>query len=376
MADDAHETVAAAAPGVLLVVDDESLERFGAVTKHIVVGLADAAVRVTALCRTVRAPGALQLGPCQVIHSPPPRWRRGAHLPASVEDLLREGRVEVVHCLSIAQAGWIAGLKAFDRFPVAGHITDDVDLRLLPAVAKARARMWGLPASVSLFKRVIDLRCLSVRYNKLIRPGTIPQAAPPPFPPDAQIHSAILLTPLARDCGLDDVLRAMRRVRDGGRQVALFVLGKGPAERRYRHLAEELGLAGAVTFVGALSHWVPAMTGCDIVLIPRPGARWTSQVLESMAAGRVVLAPRQDSEDDLVDGKTGALFDHRRVDDLAARWDRLLADPDRSRSIGAAAQAAVRKHHSPSGMAEGLLELYTDAVADAPSRVATADKRP
>jgi len=368
MADEPEQllTTVSARPRVLLVVDDESLERFGAITKHIVVGLADVAVRVTVLCHTCRPPVALELGPCGVIHDPPKRILVRRELPPAVAELVREGQVDIVHCLSANLAEQTRRYPELARLPAAAHITDEVDLRRwnrLWRIGGTRSRVWALPATPTLFKGILDTRSVRSRFVKLVRLGVIGQTGEPIMPTPDHIPSAIIMTPLTQDCGLDNVLRAMHAVAAGGREVVLLVLGKGPAEHRFRRLTEQLGLANAVVFVGSLSQWVEAMLGCDILLIPRRPARWTSHVLEAMGAGRVVLASRDNGEDYLLNDQTACLFNPNDVADLARQWHALLNDPATARRLGTAAAQFIRKEHGPSTMIDALVELYAQAAA-------------
>lgn len=368
MADEPEQLPVAApsGPRVLLVVDDESLERFGAITKHIVVGLADVAVRVTVLSRTRRSPSALELGPCMVVHDPPKRWMLRHELPQTFSDLVRGGGVDVVHCLSAGLAEQVLRDPELSRFPVATHISDDVDLERwarLPRFRAARTQVWALPATPTLFKGVLDTRSVRSRFVKLVRFGIIGQTGAPIMPKPDHIPSAIVMTPLTERCGLDDVIRAMHVVTAGSREAILFALGKGPAERRFRRLAEELGLQAAIVFVGDLTQWVEAMLGCDILLVPRRPGRWTSHVLEAMGAGRVILASRDNGEDYLVDDQTACLFDPGGAADLTKRWHQLINAPATAQRLGEAARQFVKTQHGLSAMIDALVELYAEIRA-------------
>lgn len=369
MADEPEQPLVAApaGPRVLLVVDDESLERFGAITKHIVVGLADVAVRVTVLCRTSRSPSALELGPCMVVHDPPRRWIFGRGLPPMLVELIRDGRLDVVHCLSPALAEQMRRHAELARFPVAAHVTDGVDLerwvRLRRRLGAGGAPVWALPATPTLFKGVLDTRSVRSRFVKLVRLGIIGQTGAPIMAEPEHIPSVMVMTSLTERSGVESVLRAMQVVAGRAGEMVLLVLGKGPAERRFRSLAQELGLQAAVVFVGDLREWVEAMLGCDILLVPRRPGRWTSQVLEAMGAGRVILASRDNGEDYLVEDQTACLFAPDDVADLAQRWHLLVSEPAAAQRLGEAARQFVKKQHGPSAMIGALEELYAEVGA-------------
>lgn len=93
--------------------------------------------------------------------------------------------------------------------------------------------------------------------------------------------------------GLDTLIGAVRRARQGGADIRLAVVGSGPDEPRLRDLAR--GDAG-VRFVGQVPHdrvidWYDAV---DCVAIPRRDARVTRLVtplkpVEALARGRAVI---------------------------------------------------------------------------------------
>lgn len=355
----------AAGPHVLLVIDDESAARFGRVTKLIVVGLMDAAVRVTVLARTLRLPDALELGPCTVIHVPPSRWRPRAKLRPDVAKRIAEAKVDVVQCLSVRLLEWVLRQPEFGRFPIAAHITDSVDLLQWATVGKTRPRLWALPSTPVLSEGVLRAKCSSARFMKLVRLGITGRAATSIMAAPDHIASAIVVTPLVADCGLDCVLYALQAVLSKGHETALFVLGTGPAERRFRRLAQQLRLHGAVTFVGKLSQWEAALPGCDILLVPRRPARWSCHVLQAMVVGRAVLAPRDHEEDNLLHDRTACLFAPGDPADLAVQWGRLVAEPETACRIGEGAQEFVKTQHSLSVMESTLVELYGEMLAPA-----------
>ncbi len=365
MADELDQSLVppAAGPRVLLVVDDESLTRFGAVPKHIVVGLADAAVRVTILARTVRPPNALELGPCAAIHDPPRRLEFRPCLPEEAAEDAREGKYDMVQCLSVALLERMLRCPELDRVPMSAHITDSADLARWASVGGVRSRLWALPATPTLFKSVLDSKTVRSRCIKLVRLAVIGRAGSTIMPGPDHIPSAIIMTPLTPDCGLVQVLHAMQIVAATHPEGTLFVLGQGPAEHQLRHLAQELGLQQSVVFFGETSQWAEALLGCDIVVMPKAPGRWSSHALEAMAAGRVILAARGGEEDYLVDDQTALLFDPKDVSNLSTCWHRLLTDPETARRLGTAARQFVKTYHSPSIMADALLELYAEARA-------------
>jgi glycosyltransferase involved in cell wall biosynthesis len=84
--------------------------------------------------------------------------------------------------------------------------------------------------------------------------------------------------------------------------------------------------------------------------------------LEAMAHGRPVVATSVGGLRDLVvHGETGLLVPPRDPDSLRSALERLLADPERRRLLGAAARERARTHFSWKTVTDATLAAYADA---------------
>lgn len=354
-------------PRVLLVVDDESLARFGAVCKHIVVGLADVVSRVVALAMTRHQPGPLALGPCEVVHSPPRQWPFRATVPEEVEDLADENRLDAVLCLSAELLRWAASQTCLRTLPIAAYLTDHADLATWNATQTLRPRLFGLPATPTLFQRALQSKRVPVQNLKLVRLGVLGHANNTIRLDDPEhLPSAMIMSPLTAESGIEHVLQAMARVIAAtGRDVAMFVLGAGPFEHRIRQLAKALGIRASVTFVGELQQWEEALLGCDMLVLARKPERWSSLVLQAMADGRVILAPQDCGEDYLVAGQTACLYEPNNVNSLAGEWESLLTQAGKVDEIAAAARKFIKANHGISAMADALAGVFAEMAGKA-----------
>jgi glycosyltransferase involved in cell wall biosynthesis len=94
-------------------------------------------------------------------------------------------------------------------------------------------------------------------------------------------------------------------------------------------------------------------------------------ILEAMAAGLPVIAPRIGAIPELIeDGRTGILFDPGTPGALAAAVGRGAADPTRLRALGAAARERYERFHTPEANYGQLLAAYEQAMRQRPSRAA------
>jgi glycosyltransferase involved in cell wall biosynthesis len=98
--------------------------------------------------------------------------------------------------------------------------------------------------------------------------------------------------------GVDLLLRCVAQNRSVRERVSVLLVGKGPALPHLKALAGQLGLKGQVIFTGAVPHdQVPSyLAAIDIALIPR-AVEYASplKLFEYMAAGKAIIAPRQEN---------------------------------------------------------------------------------
>lgn len=101
-----------------------------------------------------------------------------------------------------------------------------------------------------------------------------------------------------------------------------------------RTLAQELGIAGRITFTG----WVPdeelcrLYNGATLVVLPSLEEGFGLPALEAMACGTPVIASAGHAFDEVV-ADAGLLVDARDEKALAAAIESLLADPERRRRL-------------------------------------------
>lgn len=135
--------------------------------------------------------------------------------------------------------------------------------------------------------------------------------------------------------GLALLLQAMPRLLAAHPMLRLLLAGGGPQEDALIALAQQLGVAGQVTFAGRVPHAQVAQLyqQIDVLVYPRLPMRLTELVtplkpLEAMAQGRLVLASDVGGHRELiVDGQTGVLFRAGQADALAAALLALLEAP-------------------------------------------------
>jgi glycogen(starch) synthase len=143
--------------------------------------------------------------------------------------------------------------------------------------------------------------------------------------------------------GLDLLLAAWSRVA-GQLDGDLVIAGRGPDERRVRQLADRLGVAGRVRFVGWVSGAEKAqlLAASRVVVVPSRAETFGIVAVEALAAGTPVVAFDIPCLREVVPADVGCLVPAFDVDALAATLVALYPDAVRLRALGRAGRRFAR----------------------------------
>jgi glycosyltransferase involved in cell wall biosynthesis len=191
-------------------------------------------------------------------------------------------------------------------------------------------------------------------------------AVPPVALADEQAPTLVMVGSLIRRKGVDLAIRALARQAPGS-GATLLVAGDGPERAQLDALAQALGVAGRVRFLGAVRpDQVPAVLaqGHVYVMASRSEGR-PNVVLEALAAGRAVISTRLPGVTGLVeDGATGWLCELDSVDALAQAMAQAIAAPGECRRRGERARAFATAHLPDWPTAARCHAAVFDAVFD------------
>jgi glycosyltransferase involved in cell wall biosynthesis len=165
--------------------------------------------------------------------------------------------------------------------------------------------------------------------------------------------------------GLPTLLRALVGVKARVPDVRLQVIGDHPARAGMVALAESLGLADRVRFLGHLPHdAVVAHYGTARVLaMPSEVEGFGITLLEALHAGVPVVASSQGGSTELVqDGRNGYLVAPGDVGALAERLTRLLTDDRLCEELGARGRETADRF-TLARMVEETLAVYRTVLA-------------
>jgi glycosyltransferase involved in cell wall biosynthesis len=267
-------------------------------------------------------------------------------LPVMLAGFTRAAR-HAARDVDLVHAHWLptgaVALATGKPFVVHLHGTDVELARRLPALARAvltRARLTIAPSS-SLADQARRLGAHKVR--------TIPTGVdiPERVADEATPPGILFAGRLSREKGIRELVAAA----DG---LPLVVAGDGPLRRE---------VPGALGFVPRDE--LERLYGrAAVVACPSRREGFGVVCAEAMAHGRPVVAAAVGGLLDLVvHDETGLVVPPRDVGALRDSLERLLADGELRRRLGAAGQERVRKHFSWDRVTDETLRAYEDALA-------------
>src|SRR6516162_4267984 len=182
-------------------------------------------------------------------------------------------------------------------------------------------------------------------------------ASAPRRPPTTRPTCLFIAGQEARRKGIEEVLGAAEQLKARGCGVEFQMVAVTPSlEKRIA----DSGIAGAIRMEGAVEHHqlLALMQRCEIFLLPSHGEGFPNSLVEAMATGMACVATPVGAVPEMsADG--GALV--IPVGDAAAlrsAIERLAADPELRRRLGAEAQRAVRARYTQSSALPPLADAY------------------
>lgn len=161
---------------------------------------------------------------------------------------------------------------------------------------------------------------------------------------------------------VEDVIRVFARA-TAGVDAVLVMIGEGPMVRPARDLAESLGVASRVRFLGNQMD-VPALMGCgDVFLFPSEMESFGLAPLEAMACEMPVIASDSGGLPEVVaHGETGFLAPAGDVEAMGDYAARLARDPGLRARMGAAGRRRAIESFSPGTAVDQYEALYREVV--------------
>lgn len=143
----------------------------------------------------------------------------------------------------------------------------------------------------------------------------------------------------------------------------LVMVGDGPERPAAVHLAEELGLADRVDFLGSFPRVESLLPLTDLFLLPSRNESFGLAALEAMASGVPVVASSSGGLPEVVeDGVCGYLREDEDVDAMIAASLELLGSPERMKRFRAAGRERAVSMFAGDLIVPLYLEAYEAAL--------------
>jgi glycosyltransferase involved in cell wall biosynthesis len=158
---------------------------------------------------------------------------------------------------------------------------------------------------------------------------------------------------------IDVVIEACRQLTKRGVACRLLVIGEGRMRCEWEALAEKLGIADRIHWLGHVSDPIPILQGCDVFLMVAMGEGFGLALAEAMACGAAAVAARSGALSEIVeDGKSGLLVPPRDAAALADAIEKLAKDENLRSQMAERAMERVRRHFTVEASIEKMMKVY------------------
>lgn len=159
--------------------------------------------------------------------------------------------------------------------------------------------------------------------------------------------------------GFDVILRAVAQVPGAW----LWLAGSGKGEPGLRQLAEDLGIAERVRFLGWLDEPMHAMAACDAYVMASRHEPLGNVILEAWHAGVPVVSTRAEGPSWFAtDGENALLVDIGAPDQMADALRRLAGDVDLRARLRAGARATLNARFTRDSVTDQYLAVFRGEV--------------
>ena len=185
------------------------------------------------------------------------------------------------------------------------------------------------------------------------------------FSPDLEQEkggaTVLCIAKLRHQKGIDILLLAWRSLVEQMPEARLVIVGDGPLYTSLRELADDLGIAASVEFVGLCTDVPARLRRARIAVLPSRWEGMPNVLLEAMSAGLACVATRVSGSEELLgQDERGLLVEPGDSAGLAAALLRLLGDSELVRCYGEAARRHVVQHYAFSSVMRRHIELYAE----------------
>jgi glycosyltransferase involved in cell wall biosynthesis len=275
--------------------------------------------------------------------------------------------IETPHVREHWRKGWIKGSFFVDRL-IARFVTAFV------AVSQANGEYLRSE------KRLPGAKIFVIRNGTNLQRFDPAHTAPPSLRKalgiDKNSPVALVLARLEPQKGHRVLLEAWKAVAQSHCAARLVCAGDGALRKELEAQASALGIANSVSFVGQQPNVSDWLALADFTILPSFYEGLPLAAIESLAAGRPVVATAVDGTTEVVlDGKTGLTVRAGDPVALAGAISRMLDAPELTRTMGREGRRFALEHFSRERQVEQTEALYLDAWHRTRGREGVAEVR-
>jgi glycosyltransferase involved in cell wall biosynthesis len=313
----------------------------------------------------------------RVVHLPK-RSRIDLRLVLALYRLMRAERIDIVHTFLIGANLWGRFAAVLAGVPTIIASERNVDIWEEPTkrhLGRLLARVTQrIVANAEAVRDYLVSRGLDPRRVVTIRNGVDPGRFETALDVAALRRSlgvapddvlAAVVARLEPQKGHDTVIEAAAALRERWPQLRFLFVGGGSREAELPALVERRGLHDRILFTGFRTDSADLIRAADLSVLVSTKEGLSNTLLESLAAGRPVIASRVGGNPEVVSPDVGFLIPPRDAQALAAALSAALADPAAVTRMGSAGRDLVRRDFSVQRMVAETIALY-DALE--PSR--------
>lgn len=168
-----------------------------------------------------------------------------------------------------------------------------------------------------------------------------------------------------------DCVEILAKVKQGGVNARLIMVGDGPEVGAVRHRASQLGVADDTIFVGKKANIEDYLGVSDVFLLPSELESFGLAALEAQACELPVIATRIGGVPEVVtDGETGFLSDVGDIEKMSSDTLRLLNDEDLRRRFGEKGRQQSIERYSTEKIIPQYISFYEKILAKTKSAAA------
>jgi len=294
-----------------------------------------------------------------------------------IQSILRKIKPDIVHTHLIHADlfGYIGAKIGGVKTVIASRHNDD-DFRYQPMIKRLSRVLWWLSDGGIAISGAIKQFTVNVEGARDDKVDVVRYGLAYRWIPDDDIHTAYL--ELRQELGLPDdalilgmvnrlveqkgvpfALRAFQQIKTDFPQVHLVIAGDGDGADALKSLADELGIASNVHWLGWRNDAQRLMGGFDIFLLPSLWEGFGLVLLEAMSRRIPIVASNVSAIPEVVShGETGYLVPPRDVDALTDAIRLLLSDRSLRKYMGLLGDDRLEQVFGVQQMVEATIAVY------------------